>query len=375
MPAAGGAEATAPMTHALALARRAGNVSPNPAVGAVVVAPDGSVLGEGFTRPPPGPHAEVVALEQAGERARGAALYVTLEPCAHHGRTPPCADAIIAAAVAEVHIALLDPDPQVDGRGRKALEAAGIAVTVGEGEAESRRILEAYLKHRSRGLPFVIAKFAASLDGRIAAASGDSRWVAGPEARAWAHELRTEVDAILVGSSTVVIDDPLLTARPDDREAERQPLRVVVDTRGRTPPMARVLGGVGPTLIATAGDAPTAWRAALEAAGAEVLAFPRDREHVDLHALLQALARRDILSLLVEGGGVILGSFFDRALVDKVHAVIAPVIVGAADAPAAVAGRGAYRIADALRLRDITVDRLGEDILVTGYPQYPPARE
>ncbi len=372
MPAAGGVEATAPMTRALALARRAlGATSPNPAVGAVIVAPDGSILGEGFTRPPPGPHAEVVALEQADQSARGAALYVTLEPCPHHGRTPPCTDAIIAAAIAQVHVALLDPDPQVDGLGRQTLEAAGIAVTVGEGEAESRRILEAYLKHRTQALPFVIAKFAASLDGRIAAASGDSRWVAGPEARAWAHQLRTQVDAVLVGSSTVVIDDPLLTARPDDREAERQPLRVVVDTRGRTPAMARVLGGVGPTLVATAADAPPAWRAALEATGAEVLAFPRDGEHVDLRVLLQELARRDIVALLVEGGGVILGSFFDRALVDKVHAVIAPVIVGAADAPAAVAGRGAYRIADALRLRDITVERLGEDILVTGYPQYP----
>ena len=365
-----------PMQRALELARRAlGAASPNPAVGAVIVAPDGAIVGQGFTQPPPGDHAEIVALKQAGERARGATMYVTLEPCCHHGRTPPCTDAIVAAGVAEVHYATADPDPKVNGGGRRALEAAGIAVTMGEGDTEARRLNEAYLKHRTHGLPFVIAKFAASLDGRIAAASGDSHSVSGPEARAWAHRLRTQVDAILVGSSTILIDDPVLTARPGDHDAERQPLRIVVDTRGRIPPMARVLGGPANTLIATARDAPAPWRATIEAAGAEVVPFSRHGDHVDLLALLKELARRDILSLLVEGGSVILGSFFDRALVDKVHALIAPIIVGAADAPAAVAGRGAYRIADALRLRDITVDRLGEDILVTGYPVYPEASD
>ena len=372
------------MTRALELARQAlGTTSPNPTVGAVLVAPDGTVVGQGFTQPPPGPHAEIVALRQADKSARGAALYVTLEPCPHHGRTPPCTDAIIAAGVAEVRYAMVDPDPNVQGGGHRALEAAGIRVLAGEGEADARRLNEAFIKHRSQGLPFVIAKFAASLDGRIAAASGDSRWVSGPQARQWTHRLRTQVDAILVGSSTVIIDDPLLTARPDDRpqtgarrgEATRQPLRVVVDTRGRTPPMARVFTGPAPTLVATVEDAPAAWRASLEAAGAELLPLPKHGDHVDLLALLRELARRDLISLLVEGGGVILGSFFDRALVDKLHAVIAPLIVGAADAPAAIAGQGAYRMADALRLRDITVDRLGDDILVTGYPVYPQSED
>jgi diaminohydroxyphosphoribosylaminopyrimidine deaminase/5-amino-6-(5-phosphoribosylamino)uracil reductase len=356
------------MERALELARAAeGTTSPNPAVGAVIVG-DGEIVGEGFTQPPPGDHAEVVALKQAGESARGGTLYVTLEPCPHVGRTPACADAIIEAGIVEVHYALADPDPQVDGAGHRKLEAAGIAVHAGEGEAEARRINEAFLKHRTQGLPFVIAKYAASLDGRIAAASGDSRWVSGPETREWAHELRTKVDAILVGSTTIVIDDPLLTARPGGRDAERQPLRVVVDSRGRTPPMARVLTGPAKTLIATLEDAPEAWSASLRAARAEVLTLPSDGDRVDLEALLRELAGRDVVSLLVEGGGVILGSFFDGGLVDKVNAVIAPIIVGAADAPAAVAGRGAYRMADALRLRDITVGRLGEDLLVTGYP-------
>ena len=360
-----------PMQRALELARSApAPTSPNPTVGAVIAAADGTIVGEGVTQPPPGPHAEAVALRQAGGSARGATLYITLEPCCHHGRTPPCTDAIIAAGIAEVHYAVGDPDRNVGGKGHVVLERAGVRIVAGEGEAEARRINEAFFKHRTRGLPFVIAKFAASLDGRIAAASGDSRWVSGPETRRWSHELRTRVDAILVGSSTVIVDDPLLTARPEDRDAERQPLRVVVDSRGRVPPMASVFTGPAKTLVATLQDAPSAWRSSIEATGAEVLTVPRAGARVDLVALLQELARRDIVTLLVEGGGVILGSFFDQALVDKVHAAIAPIVVGAADAPAAVAGKGAYRMADALRLRDVTIERLGEDILVTGYPQY-----
>jgi diaminohydroxyphosphoribosylaminopyrimidine deaminase/5-amino-6-(5-phosphoribosylamino)uracil reductase len=336
-----------------------------------VVVGAGEIIGEGVSEPRlGGAHAEVVALGAAGEHGGGATLYVTLEPCVHQGRTPPCTDAIIDAGIAEVHYAVADPDPKVNGGGHRALEAAGVRVVAGEGEDEARRVHEAHIKHRSTGLPFVIAKFAASLDGRIAAASGDSRWVSGPETRAWSHQLRTRIDAILVGSETVIIDDPELTARPGDQLAERQPLRVVVDTRGRTPPMARVFTGPAKTFVATVDDAPPAWRSSIEAQGAEVVVFPCRDGHVDLEALLRDLGRRDIVTLLVEGGGVILGGFFDRGLVDKVHAVIAPIIVGAADAPTPVAGQGAQRMADALRLRDITVDRLGEDILVTGYPKY-----
>lgn len=356
-----------PMQRALDLARNSTHyTSPNPTVGAVIVA-DGRIAGEGVTEPPPGAHAEVVALRAAGDSARGATMYVTLEPHSFHGRTPPCTDAIIAAGIAEVHYAAADPDPRTAGGGKRALEAAGVRVVAGEGETEARRIMEAFFKHRTTGLPFVIAKFAASLDGRIAAASGDSRWVSGPETRAWAHRLRTRIDAILVGSSTVVLDDPLLTARPGDVDAERQPLRVVVDTRGRTPPMAQVFTGPATTLVATGEHAPPEWRAAIEARGAEVLPVPVAEGHVDLRPLLEELARRDVVTLLVEGGGVILGSFFDQGLVDMVHAVIAPLIIGAADAPAAVAGVGADRMAGALRLRDVSVERLGEDILVTGY--------
>ncbi len=362
------------MQRALELARDTPvPTSPNPTVGAVIVS-NSEVVGEGVTEPPPGRHAEVIALEQAGERARGATLYSTLEPCRHHGRTAPCTDAIISAGVADVHYSVADPDR--DGAGGHAkLEAAGIRVTAGEGESEARRMNEGFFKHRETGLPFVIAKFAASLDGRIAAGSGDSRWVSGPTAREWSHRLRTRIDAIICGSETVILDDPLLTARPDGEDAERQPLRVVVDSRGRVPPMARVFTGAAGTLVATAEGASAAWRASIEACGAEVAAFPAHGEHLDLEALLRDLGARDILTALVEGGGVLLGGFFDRALVDKVYAIIAPIIVGAADAPGAIAGRGAYRMADALRLREVSVERLGEDILVTGYPAYLAERD
>lgn len=360
------------MRRALELARNAPEpTSPNPTVGAVIVA-DGETVGEGVTMPPPGAHAEVVALNQAGERARGATMYVTLEPCSHHGRTPPCAQAIIDAGIAEVRYAVADPDPNVNGAGHEALESAGVRTAGGELQDEGRRFYEAYIKHRTTGLPFVIAKFATSLDGRIAAASGDSRWISGPESRKWAHRMRTRIDAILVGSETIIVDDPELTARPDDVEAEHQPLRIVVDTRGRTPPMARVFSGPAKTLVATSEAAPDSWLASVRAAGAEVLQLPAHDERVDLRLLLEELGRRGIVTLLVEGGGTILGSFFDRALVDKVHAIIAPVIVGAQDARAPVAGKGAYRMAEALHLRDLTVQRLGEDILVTGYPMYEP---
>jgi diaminohydroxyphosphoribosylaminopyrimidine deaminase/5-amino-6-(5-phosphoribosylamino)uracil reductase len=362
----------APMRRALDLALHAPeHVSPNPIVGAVIVAPDGSTIAEGVTQLPPGHHAEAAALAAAADRARGATMYVTLEPCNHHGRTPPCAQAIVDAGIAEVHYAVADPDPRGAG-GHATLQAAGVNVVAGEGADEARRINEAFFKHRTTGLPFVIAKFAASLDGRIGAASGDSRWVSGPETRAWAHHLRTRIDAILVGSDTVIIDDPELTARPGDALAERQPLRIVVDSRGRIAPMARVLAGPSKTLVATTNDATPTWRSVIEAQGAEVVSFPSRDGHVDLRALLEELGRRDLLTLLVEGGGVIHGGFFDAGLVDKVHAVLAPMIIGAAEAPSAVAGKGAYRMAEALRLSEVTVERLGDDILVTGYANPDP---
>ncbi len=363
------------MRLALEEAERAlGATSPNPAVGAVVVALDGAVVGRGRTQPPGQAHAEVMALREAGERARGGAVYVTLEPCDHHGRTPPCTDALIEAGVATVSYALLDPDPHVDGAGHRRLEAAGIAVEAGDGASEATRVLEGYLKHRRTGMPAVVVKFAASLDGRIAASSGDSRWVSGPETLEWAHRNRPRLDAIVVGSSTVLVDNPQLTARPGgSSDGVHQPARVVVDSRGRIPADASVLAGPSPTLVATVEASPAEWRRAMEAAGAEVLVLPERDGHVDLEALLRSLGERGMLTVLVEGGGVLLGGFFDRRLVDRVEAVIAPIVIGAANAPAAVVGAGVERMAQAPRLRDVTVTRLGDDTLISGVPVWPDA--
>jgi diaminohydroxyphosphoribosylaminopyrimidine deaminase/5-amino-6-(5-phosphoribosylamino)uracil reductase len=362
------------MQRALALAARGlGRASPGPAVGCVIVQGD-RVVGEGFYVGPPGsPHAEAVALRQAGEAARNATAYVTLEPCSHFGRTPPCAEALIEAGVSRVVFAMIDPDERVSGRGKERLQAAGLQVEEGDGGEAAARLNEAYVKHRRTGLPFVVVKYAMSLDGRIAAASGDSRWVSGPETRRWAHEMRTRIDAILVGSSTVLVDDPQLTARPEGHLPEdvKQPLRVVLDSRGRISPAANVLRGPS-TLVTTTEVSDPGWRASIAAKGAEVLVLPSDGDgRVALRPLLEELGRRGVLWLLVEGGGVVNGSFFDQRLVDKVHAIIAPMVVGATEAATPVAGRGAGRMAEAPRLRDITVERLGEDVLVAGYPVWP----
>jgi diaminohydroxyphosphoribosylaminopyrimidine deaminase/5-amino-6-(5-phosphoribosylamino)uracil reductase len=355
------------MRRALELAEGVlGSTSPNPSVGCVIVR-DGRIVGEGASRPPGEAHAEVVALEGTGASAGGATVYVTLEPCAHLGRTPPCVDALISAGVASVHVAMRDPNPNVAGGGVEKLQAAGIDVTIGDGETEAARLLEAYIKHRTTGLPFVIVKFAATLDGKIAASSGDSRWVAGEAARAWAHGFRTKVDAIMCGVNNVLLDDPQLTARPGGAHAERQPLRIVADSRGRTPLDAKVLGSGGKTIIATTDASPAAWRAAIGERGAEALVLPADADgRVDLRALSVDLGERGVLSLLVEGGGVLHASFFAAGLVDKVHAIIAPKIVGGTRYPA-VAGEGAARMSDAVTLRDIEIERMGDDAVIVGY--------
>ncbi len=355
------------MRRALQLAEGvAGTTSPNPNVGCVIVRDD-RIVGEGATLPAGQPHAEAVALLSAGSEARGAVAYVTLEPCSHTGRTGPCADALIDAGVAAVHVAMLDPDPQVSGAGIARLRAAGIEVTIGDGERETKKQLEAYIKHRTTGLPFVIAKFAATLDGKIAASSGDSRWVAGEEARAWAHNFRTRIDAIMCGINNVILDDPQLTARPGGVTADRQPLRVVADSRGRTPLDARVLGPGGKTLIATTGASSPVWRAGVAERGGEACVLPADSDgRVDLPALMRLLAERGVISLLVEGGGVLHASMFAASLVDKVHAIIAPKIVGGTAYPA-VAGEGAAHMAGALVLRDVEIERLGDDVAFVGY--------
>ena len=356
------------MSHALELARRAeGRVSPNPPVGAVLVK-DGEIVGTGCTQPPGQSHAEAVALREAGEAASGAALYTTLEPCSHHGRTPPCTDAIIEAGVAEVHAAMLDPNPNVRGGGMAILANAGLNTRLGESEAKARLLLEAYVKYVMTGTPFVTAKFAMSLDGKIATGTGDSKWISGEKARRMVHRLRAGADAVMVGIGTALADDPQLTARNKLGEPlDRQPLRVVVDTRGRMYPGARMLGEPGRTLVAS-GDIDDGPAGALRSAGAEVVALPGGGESVDLGALMGHLAsEHGVTSLLVEGGATLLGSLFDLGLVDKVIAFVSPVIIGGETAPTPVAGAGFERMADTLRLERVRWDKYGRDMAITGY--------
>ena len=357
------------MQRALHLAQQAlGNTNPNPAVGAVVVQGK-NIVGEGFTQPPGQDHAEVVALRQAGRLAHGATLYVTLEPCVHQGRTPPCTDTIIQAGIREVHYSVKDPNPIVNGVGEQQLKEAGIQVIVGEEADESQKLNEAYNKFITTGLPFVTAKFATSLDGKIATNTGDSKWITSELARREAHRIRAMSDAVIVGIGTVLIDDPQLTARDEaDQPLEQQPLRVVIDSQGRIPPGARLLQEPGRTLIATAivneDESKT-----ISGPRIETISTPNKSGTVDLRALLANLGQAGITSVMVEGGSAILGSLFDEHLVDKVVAFIAPVIIGGQQAKTSVSGLGAKTMEHALRLRNVSIHEIGPDIMVIGYPK------
>jgi diaminohydroxyphosphoribosylaminopyrimidine deaminase / 5-amino-6-(5-phosphoribosylamino)uracil reductase len=357
------------MSRALELAaQKVGRTSPNPSVGAVVVR-DGEIVGEGNHDGPGTAHAEVVALAAAGGLARDADVYVTLEPCSFIGRTGACTSALIDAGIRRVVYAMDDPDPRTHGQARETLAEAGIQVDSGLLESEAQRLLEPYSHQRRTGRPFVTAKFAMSLDGKIAAAGGDSRWISSPESRELAHELRTRVDAILVGSETVVVDNPQLTARPLGKPADHQPLPVVLDGRGRVSPEADVFGGPGRTLVITTSDSTIKWRKSLEAvADVEAVGGGPSGEGVNPTEVLRVLNDRGVLHALIEGGGRINGSFFDSGLVDKVYAVIAPMILGGSGR-SPVAGSGAQRMADAWRLERVTVTPVGPDLLVEGYPQ------
>ena len=339
--------------------------TPNPMVGALVVR-DGDVIATAHHEKAGGPHAEVLALEAAGAAARGADLFVTLEPCTVHGRTPPCVDAVIAAGPRRVVVAMIDPNPAVAGRGVAALRDAGIAVEVGAGGPAAEALNRFYLTHARLRRPFVTAKFAASLDGRTATRTGASRWISSEESRLLAHRLRARHDAVLVGAGTAVADDPALTVRIDGET--RTPLRVVVDSTLRLEPGARMLiEPGGPVLLATLEGADASRRAALEDAGAEVLVIPGIDGRVDLAALLTALGRRQVTSVLAEGGAALLGSLRDARLIDSVVAFLAPALIGGAEAVPAMGGEGAASLDEALRLEDVEVARAGGDVVVTAY--------
>lgn len=358
------------MECALSLAGLAlGYTSPNPAVGAVVVR-DGVVAGLGHTQPPGLEHAEIMALRQAGQRAKGATMYVTLEPCSHHGRTPPCTQAIIDAGVSEVHVALIDPNPVVSGRGLKTLKAAGIKIFVGQYEERAREINEGYIKYITTGIPFVIAKFAMSLDGKIATKTGDSKWISSDESLKFVHYMRHIVDAIMVGANTVVTDDPQLSARGCSGRGGKtklQPLRVIVDGRGRTPVSARVFNEPGKTVVAVAKSFSAKAATKFKKTGAEIVELPAEKGVIDLKELLAVLGKREVTSVMVEGGSGLFGSLFDGGLVDKVLAFVSPLIIGGDEAKSAVGGNGAKKMADALRLKQVKIMEFGDDVLISGY--------
>ena len=358
-----------PMQRALLLARQVlGSTSPNPAVGAVIVR-DGSIVGEGFTLPPGQRHAEIGALEQAGAHAAGATLYTTLEPCCHHGRTPPCTDAVIAAGIREVVVAEVDPNPLVSGRGMKLLEEAGIETRFEATEGVSE-LYEAFAKHVNTGLPYVTAKFAMSLDGKIATYTGDSKWVTGQLARQEVQRMRRECDAIMVGINTVLADDPQLTARDEEGNAlERQPLRVVLDSHCRTPSSARMLSERGKTLVVTSGEAAGNEIERLRQAGAEIWLSPLNSPGmVEMGEVLVELGQRGVVNLLVEGGGVTLGTLFDGGLVDKVKVFIAPTIIGGSMAASPIEGHGPEFMSQAWHVERTQIRQIGPDWLITGYP-------
>jgi len=345
-------------------ARGKGRTSPNPPVGAVVVQ-GGAIVGRGWHRGCGLPHAEVEALREAGEAARGATLYVTLEPCNHVGKTPPCTEAILAAGLNRVVFGQRDPNPRVEGAGAARLAAAGVEVAQVL-QAECERFNEAWTKWVATGRPFGVLKGAASLDGRIAAAGGDSKWISSEASRRFAHRLRAECDAILVGVGTALADDPQLTCRT---ERGRDPLRVVVDSNLRLPATAKMLSCPGRTLLACLEGAPAERRARLTAAGAEVLPLPADSAgRVSLPALLDVLGRRGVVSLLIEGGSEMNAAMLAAGLVDKLFIFLAPRLIGGRAAPGLVGGPGVARVADGLSLRFERVRRVGPDLLIEAYP-------
>jgi diaminohydroxyphosphoribosylaminopyrimidine deaminase/5-amino-6-(5-phosphoribosylamino)uracil reductase len=355
------------MHRALALAAQGiGQVSPGPLVGCVIAQGD-EIVGEGFYVYEQLKHAETYAIEQAGARANGATAYVSLEPHAHQGRTPPCTDALINAGVSRVIAPTDDPNPKVSGKGFEHLRAAGIAVSVGLLAREAEKLNEKYFHFMRTGRPFVQLKLATSLDGKIATRTGDSRWITGAESRARVQELRHEHDAILIGAGTASTDDPALTDRSGKKR--RRPLvRVVLDEYLSIAPESRLATTAGetPVLVFAGNSLLSAARFALAACGIEVLQDQTSGR--DLGAVLDQLGKREIQSVLIEGGANVAGKFLDAGLVNKVSFFLAPIIIGGREAPNAVAGEGAERLASALELQDVEITTRGRDIEVTGYP-------
>jgi diaminohydroxyphosphoribosylaminopyrimidine deaminase/5-amino-6-(5-phosphoribosylamino)uracil reductase len=363
------------MRLALQLARRAlGDTAPNPVVGAVIIN-HGRIVGQGSHRQTGMPHAEVEALQQAGAQARGATLYVTLEPCNHTGLTPPCCDAVIDAGIRHVVIAMKDPNPITNGRGIARLRRAGIEVVTGVLEEDAKRLNAPFAKTITTRMPWVVAKIAMSLDGKIATITGESRWISSNASRRLAHQLRRQADAIVVGVNTVLRDDPLLTARDPDKPAQPgRPIKVIVDSRLRTPLSSRCLtkASSAPTIIATTPHAAARTRAQFKRRGIEVITLPPRHGRVPLTRLFRELVRRyQITSILIEGGGELIASALEEHLVDRLVWSVAPIIIGGRSSPSAVGGEGIRHLAQAMRLGQMTVQHLDGDLVIDATVIYP----
>jgi diaminohydroxyphosphoribosylaminopyrimidine deaminase / 5-amino-6-(5-phosphoribosylamino)uracil reductase len=344
--------------------KAAGRTSPNPMVGAVLVR-RGQVVGTGYHHFAGGDHAEIVALKRAGAKARGSTLYLTLEPCSHYGRTPPCVGALIQSGIEQVVCGTRDPNPQVAGRGFRQLRKAGIKVRVGVLEEQCRALIEAFSKFITRGLPFVTLKLAASLDGKIATHSGDARWISGEDSRRTVHRLRNQVDAVVIGAATVSADDPQLTCRIP---GGRNPLRIVLDSRLRMPLSARVLRQKDPqnTIIAAGRSAPITKMRQLEALGASVWRMPLGPNGISWRALLRKLAAVDVVSVLIEGGAEISASALKERAVDKVIFFYAPKIIGGDGRPM-VEHLGISRVKQAIPVQHLRMVKSGGDVMISGY--------
>lgn len=351
------------MRRALALAARGeGSVEPNPMVGCAIVR-DSRIVGEGWHRRFGGPHAEVNALRAAGGRARGANVYVTLEPCCHHGKTPPCTDALIAAGVGRVIAAMRDPFPRVRGRGLRLLRSARIGVDVGLCEAAAVALNAPYLKRQHTGRPWVILKWAQSLDGRIATRTGDSKWISSEESRRRTHRIRGRVDAVVAGVGTVIADDPMLTCRHE--RARRTAVRIVLDTHLRTPVSSQLVRTARevPTVIVADRRASAAARRRHERAGVEILPIRSSKAGLDLGQLLDELGRRGMTNVMVEGGGKTLGAFIDAGLADEAIVFVSPRLIGGSAATSAIGGRGLDAVRQAAMPEGVRISRSGPDVL------------
>lgn len=353
------------MRIALSLAAKgAGSVNPNPLVGAVIVN-NNTIIGNGYHEQYGGPHAEINAMSNAGDNIKGATLYVTLEPCSHQGKTPPCADALINAQIKKVFVAMIDPNPLVAGQGIEKLKENGIEVEVGLLEAEARELNRVFIKYIETQKPYVVLKSAMSLDGKIATYSGHSKWISCLQSRQYVHTLRNELKSIMVGVNTVINDDPELTTRLENGKG-RNPVRIVVDSKGRIPLSAKMLLNPhdNPIIIATTAQFPERKRIFLEESGHMVLILPEDNGQVDLTSLMDELGKLKIDGVLLEGGGTLNESALKNGIVDEVQFIIAPLLLGGRDAISPVEGLGFKTIDEGISLHHLTTRQLGDDILV-----------